>query len=349
MTHRSSKQPSFTDRDKLITTHSVSKAEAEAKFFIIKMGRQPKSTAKASVGSLFIAQIDGTIAKHRPPKVDLGPFKKSRINSLRKLNALCYSLSAIIVLFSISTSSWDGYDNYYDGMGNQTLLSVAPYAEYIWYALYFLQGLFVAASYMPSLWSSEYLGYTALNHTRSGWKAFKKSIPVEHFPVLCASTAISVYSYFKMNNMSLALGSSCASTIFLIVIIRYQFLVTPPPISYEDHFRGIKGWFRRRRVDEELLNEELHDQEFRSQIQQYFFLKLPFELYAGYNLAWSVSIVSIIVHREITNEELDVVLAWASLVALLAVGCYVMWSEKKGMFYGVGAGLAWYLVSLEYS
>jgi len=314
------------------------------------MGRQSKSTAKPNGGDLFIAQVDGSIAKHRPPKppkTELGPFKKSRIKSVRQLNAFCYALAAIIVLFSVSTSSWDGYDSYQDGMSNQTLLSVAPYAQCMWYALYFLQGLFVAASYIPSLWSSEYLGYTALNHTRTGWRAFKKSIPVEHFPVLCASTAIAVYSFFKMNNMGLALACSCASTFFLIVIIRYQLTVTPPaPATYEENFRGgIKGWFRRRRVDEESLNEQLTHREFTNQIQQYIFLKLPFELYAGYNIAWSVSIVGIMVHRAITSTLVDVVLACVSLVALLGVGCYVMWSEKKGMFYGVGAGLAWYLVS----
>jgi len=37
-------------------------------------------------------------------------------------------------------------------------------------------------------------------------------------------------------------------------------------------------------------------------------------------------------------------LAAVSLVALLIVGCYVTWKEKR-LYYGVGGGLVWYLVS----
>ena len=177
------------------------------------MGLEPK-------GDLYIAQSDGSIAKDQQPASN--PFKDSRLKTLRLINALCYALAALIVLSSIHTSSSDDYDDYQAWITNQTLLSVAPYTQYIWYAIFILQGLFIAASFIPSLWSSELLGYHALTDIPTGLEAFKKSIPVVHYPALCASTALSVYSFFQWNIMSLAFAGSFASTYCLFNIIRYQ-------------------------------------------------------------------------------------------------------------------------------
>ena len=118
-------------------------------------------------------------------------------------------------------------------------------------------------------------------------------------------------------------------------------------------FNRMKRWMQRRRApnpntntpDENTLNEFLNDRDVTIQIQQYIFLKLPFELYAGYNLAWSVSLLNIIVRKLFRSVVLSEVLACVSLVALLCVGSYIMWTEKKGLCYGVGVGVAWYLVS----
>ncbi len=317
------------------------------------MGRQPKSTAKSSVGvgSLFVAQADGSIAKDKDPQPASNPFKKKpRLQWLRLINAFCYALSALIVLSSIHTSSNDDYEDVEAWMGKQTLLSVAPYTQYIWYALYFLQGLYIAASYMPSLWSSELLGYTALNDKTIFKEAFHKSLPVTHYAPLCSSTALSVYSYFKWNIMTLAFASSCASTFFLVRIIKYQ-LDTVTVTAVGAAINKMKRWFQRRRAtdnapDENTLNEYLNDgADVTNQIQHYIFLKLPFELYAGYNLAWSVSLYNIIVCKLFGSVVLSELLTFVSLMALVGAGCYITWTEKKGLCYGVGVGMAWYLVS----
>jgi len=306
------------------------------------MGLEPK-------GDLFIAQSDGSIAKERPTKkkFKLWPFKKSSLKTLRLINALCYALAALIVLGSIHTSSSDDYDDYQAWITNQTLLSVAPYTQYIWYAIFLLQGLFIAASFIPSLWSSELLGYHALTDIPTGLEAFQKSIPVVHYPALCASTALSVYSFFQWNIMSLAFAGSFASTYFSFNIIRYQLKHVTISPNYGNSFRKIKRWMQRRRVADEknTLNESLNGRGdvTNNGVLQYIFLKLPFELYAGYNLGWSVSLLNIIVHKSITSVLFDAVLAYVSLSALLGVGCYMMWKEKKGLCYGVGVGLAWYL------
>ena len=313
------------------------------------MGLEPK-------GDLYIAQSDGSIAKDQQPASN--PFKDSRLKTLRLINALCYALAALIVLSSIHTSSSDDYDDYQAWITNQTLLSVAPYTQYIWYAIFILQGLFIAASFVPSLWSSELLGYTALTDIPTGLEAFKKSIlqafkksiPVVHYPALCASTALSVYSFFQWNIMSLAFAGSFASTYFSFNIIRYQLKHVTISPNYGNSFRKIKRWMQRRRVADEknTLNESLNGRGdvTNNGVLQYIFLKLPFELYAGYNLGWSVSLLNIIVHKSITSVLFDAVLAYVSLSALLGVGCYMMWKEKKGLCYGVGVGLAWYLVSM---
>lgn len=313
------------------------------------MGRQPKSTSTPIIGDLFVAQADGTIAKDKDPQPASNPFKKKpRLKWLRLINAFCYALSALIVLSSIHTSSNDDYEDAEVWMTNQTLLSVAPYTQFIWYALYFLQGLFIAASFLPSLWSSELLGYTALNDKTTAKEAFNKSLPVAHYAPLCASTVLSVYSFFKWNIMSLAFASSCASTFFLVRIIKYQLDTVT---AFGATFNKMKRWFQRRRApdnapDENTLNEYLNDGvDVTNQIQHYVFLKLPFELYAGYNLAWSVSLYNIIVCKLFESVVLSELLAFVSLVALVGVGCYIMWTEKKGLCYGVGVGMAWYLVS----
>jgi len=88
-----------------------------------------------------------------------------------------------------------------------------------------------------------------------------------------------------------------------------------------------------------------HTPDVTNQIQKYFFLKFPFELFAGYNLALNVAFLNIIMHKIVVSAVFNLVLASVSLVLLLCVGCYVAWT-KKGLCMGAGAGLAWYLVSI---
>jgi len=317
-----------------------------------------ESKSTPVIGDLYVAQSDGSLVKEQAKEQNeqpaVNPFKDSRIQALRLINALSYALTTISVLSSIHISkNSNEYDNYTVWMTNQTLLSVAPYTQYIWYMLFFLQGLFIAASFIPSLWSSELLGYTEFAAI-TGKEAIKKSLPVVLYPALCASTVLMVHS-FKMNMMGLAFVGSCACTYLLVTIMRFQ-VDTVTGLSNENAFSDIKRWFQRRRAsastlqsapDENTLNNFLNDVDVTNQIQQYIFIKLPFELYAGYNLALNVTLLNVIVHKSIGSAALNVVLAYVSLVLLLVVGCYVMWKEKKGLCYGVGAGLAWYLVSCD--
>ena len=266
---------------------------------------------------LYIAHTDGSLRKEQPDMNNV--FDDSRIKSLRLINALSYALTTIVVLSSIHTSSNNQYDDYEVWMANQTLLSVAPHTQYIWYPLFILQGLFIAASYLPSLWSSELLGYTAL----AAETGYKKSLPVVHYSALCASTLMMMYSV-KLNIMSLAFAGSCVSTYFLAHIIKYQLDTGTTPT--DENADGILG--------------------SRKQIQQYVFLKLPFELYAGYNFALNVAFLNIIMHKLFGSVVFNVMLSSVSLVVMLVVGCYVTWMEKNWWCCGIGGGMAWYLVSI---
>eukprot|EP00577_Skeletonema_sp_RCC1716_P012579 CAMPEP_0113400212 /NCGR_PEP_ID=MMETSP0013_2-20120614/15996_1 /TAXON_ID=2843 ORGANISM="Skeletonema costatum, Strain 1716" /NCGR_SAMPLE_ID=MMETSP0013_2 /ASSEMBLY_ACC=CAM_ASM_000158 /LENGTH=381 /DNA_ID=CAMNT_0000285253 /DNA_START=154 /DNA_END=1299 /DNA_ORIENTATION=+ /assembly_acc=CAM_ASM_000158 len=300
------------------------------------MEMESKST---SVTGDYIAHTDGSATEQTAVN-----FEDPRIKSLRLINALSYALTVMVSLGSIHTSVNDEYDDYEVWITNQTLLSVAPYTQYIWYILFLLQGLFIAASFLPSLWSSELLGYNVL----AAQTGYKHPLPVVHYPALCASTLMMMYSA-KLNLMSMAFLGSCASTYFLVSIIKYQLDndTTPPE---EETFGEITKWFQRRitpastlQLDDVTSPDVTDEKTLKDRIQQYFFLKLPFELYAGFNLALNVSFLNIIVHKLIASAVFNLVLASASLLFLLGVGCYVSWTEKKGLSYGIGGGLAWYM------
>jgi len=294
-------------------------------------------TDKSPVTADYIAHTDES-----PVNV----FEDSRIKTLRLINALSYALTTVISLGSIHTSVNDEYDDYEVWITNQTLLSVAPYTQYIWYLLFILQGLFIAASFLPALWSSGLLGYNVL----AAQAGYKHSLPVVHYPALCASTLLMMHSA-KLNFMFLAFVGSCASTYFLVSIIKYQLDNDTTP-SEEDAFSEITKWFQGRGApaastlqldDVESPSPIDENNKLKDRIQQYFFLKLPFEMYAGYNLALNLAFLNIIIHKLIGSAVVNVVLATVSLLALLGVGCYVTWKEKKGLCYGVGGGLAWYM------
>ena len=169
-----------------------------------------------------------------------------------------------------------------------------------------------------------------------------------HFLSLCFTTTITTYSFFNSKMMTLAFLGSCASTFLLVSIIKYQL----DYVTTSDTFTKARKWFQRRRAppapDENTLNEYLNDNDMTIQIQQYLFLKLPFKLYAGYNIAWNVAIFNLMIQKLTRSAILSELLAYISLLLLLATGFYVMWTEKKGLCYGIGAGLARYLVSCSF-
>ena len=139
------------------------------------MARNSKTKAAPIIGEVYIAQIDGYI-ELKDEHSSNNPFKKSRVQYLRIINAICYTDATFMVLISIFNFSGDEYDDDYQAWKmNQSLLSVAPYTHYIWYLLLLVQGLFIAASFMCRL--SELLGYTELAHTTEGW-ALQKLLPV---------------------------------------------------------------------------------------------------------------------------------------------------------------------------
>ena len=253
-------------------------------------------------------------------------FQNSRLKSLRLINTLSYLLTTVTILTTIHTTFYgndDEYDNYTDWMANQTLLSVAPYTRYIWYVLFVLQGLFVGAAFMEGLQMNVLLGYTALAESQEEQQANsnnnKLTSPVVHYPALCASGLLMMYSV-KLNIMTCALLGSCLTTYFLVNIIKFQLLNTT--VATDASTTSKKEW-----------------------IQQYICIQLPFELYAGYNIGLNIMFLNIVLRKLIPNAiTFDVFLAAVSLVSLLIVGCYVTWKEKR-LYYGVGGGLVWYLVS----
>jgi hypothetical protein len=136
------------------------------------------------------------------------------------------SLSETSSSLSIHTSITDEYDDYYEDWIIKS--GGAIHSVYLVPVLPSTGILFIAASFLPSLWSSEFIGYTAiaditgeaghnvsmhtlLDHLR---KAYNKSLPVVHYyPALCASTVLMVYS-FKSNIMSFVFAGSCTNTYF---------------------------------------------------------------------------------------------------------------------------------------
>jgi hypothetical protein len=260
-------------------------------------------------------------------------FQNSRLKSLRLINTLSYLLTTVTILTTIHTTFYgndDEYNNYTDWMANQTLLSVAPYTRYVWYVLCALQALFVGAAFMEGLQMNVLLGYNTAQLAESQEATTEQlqnnnnnnnlTSPVGHYPALCVSSLLMMYSV-KLNIMTCALLGSCLTTYFLVYIIKFQLLnttvTTDAPSSTSK-----KEW-----------------------IQQYICIQLPFELYAGYNLGLNCMFLNIVLRKLIPNAiTFDVFLAAVSLVALLIVGCYVTWKEKR-LYYGIGGGLVWYLVS----
>ncbi len=300
----------------------------------MELESKPASDASISGGGdYYIAQADdisidggGKIHEGGANNSNNELFQNSRIKSLRLINTLSYLLTTVTILTTIHTTFYgndDEYDDYTDWMANQTLLSVAPYTRYIWYVLFVLQGLFVGAAFMEGLQMNVLLGYTALAKSQEEQQANsnnkKLTSPVVHYPALCASGLLMMYSV-KLNIMTCALLGSCFTTYFLVNIIKFQLLNTT--VATDASTTSKKEW-----------------------IQQYICIQLPFELYAGYNLGLNLMFLNIVLRKLIPNAiTFDVFLAAVSLVSLLIVGCYVTWKEKR-LYYGVGGGLVWYLVS----
>ena len=258
-------------------------------------------------------------------------FQNSRLKSLRFINTLSYLLTTVTILTTIHTNFYgndDEYDNYTEWMANQTLLSVAPYTRYIWYVLCVLQALFVGAAFMEGLQMNMLLGYTALAKSQEEEQLEANNnltSPVVHYPALCASSLLMMYSV-KLNIMTCALLGSCLTTYFLINIIKFHLWNTTTTVATDTTTTtSKKEWF-----------------------QQYICIQLPFELYAGYNLGLNIMFLNIVLRKLIPSAiTFDVFLAAVSLVTLLIVGCYVTWKEKR-LYYGIGGGLVWYLVSAKH-
>ena len=305
---------------------------------------------EASVSGDYIAHTEGA-------KLSTSLFQDSHIKSLRLINTLSYAFTAITVLSTVPTY-FANYEynngNYTEWMTDQTLLSVAPSTQFIWYLLFILQGLFIVAAFLPSLQFSELLGYTFLasnNHNsskndnssnksgrggavielrRSTLRDYTNTSVVVQYPALCASTLLMMYSA-KLKFMTLAFVGSFISTYLLVNITKFQAVATAAAAA---------------RSSEGDANSNSDTATFKSEIITYICLKLPFELYTGYALALTIMFFNIIIHKLFGSTVLSVILAIVSLVMMLIVGCYVTWN--KGMFglnYGFGVGLIWYMVS----
>jgi len=268
------KEPSPDDKP----NHLLKQATLPISYIII-MDLESKSASDASIsggGDYYIAQADdisidggkihgGEAIGTNDSSNEL--FQNSRLKSLRLINTLSYLLTTVTILTTIHTTFYGNddeyYDNYTDWMANQTLLSVATYTRYIWYVLCALQGLFVGAAFMKGLQMNVLLGYTALAESQDEEQEANSNnknltSPAVHYPALCASSLLMMYSV-KLNIMTCALLGSCLTTYFLVNIIKFQLLNTT--VATDASTTSKKEW-----------------------IQQYICIQLPFELYAGYHV-----------------------------------------------------------------
>ena len=83
-------------------------------------------------------------------------------------------------------------------------------------------------------------------------------------------------------------------------------------------------------------------------IQQYLFLRLPFELHAGYALTQVFLYLNIWLDQfNAVSPKVLVIMANISLICVMVIGSFVLWRTGR-YFYGFSAALVWFLVSAEF-
>lgn len=223
---------------------------------------------------------------------------------------------------------------------NQTLLTPHNLINLIWFPIFLLQGLFIYASTIhKTLQTSPLIGYNA------ALTSPKQSIVV-HYPAVCATTLMMIYSH-DYGYPFFAFLSSVLCGVVLTSIIRIQSEILNEVEMNESVVSDNEeaGYVK----DEDHANAALSTiaTDIKSRSVQYFCLRLPFELYGGYVLALIASYFNMFLNGFDSLPTLVfLVIANVSLVGLLGVGFLVLWKIPERKFYGVGASLVWYLVSV---
>ncbi len=97
--------------------------------------------------------------------------------------------------------------------------------------------------------------------------------------------------------------------------------------------------------DEENPNVLTIPDSIKTKALQYFALRFPFELSAGYVLTLAALYLNMFLDGFDSLPSLvDLIVANVSLVGLLAAGSLLLWKIPERKFYGVGISLVWYLV-----
>mmetsp|Transcript_8278 Transcript_8278/g.17726 ORF Transcript_8278/g.17726 Transcript_8278/m.17726 type:complete len:477 (+) Transcript_8278:481-1911(+) len=180
-----------------------------------------------------------------------------------------------------------------------------------------------------------------------------------YYPFVGIATVGMVYSY-DAGNIGTAFFWSLVSLILGYVIVKIQVgvmnrlyededgsLASPPmsPASAMSH--GDNNTVESGMPDipsPPSMDHPSHPLSHKS-LSQYIYLRLPFELFAGYALT------NVFLYFNVWLDQMDwitpqtlLIVGNASLVMMLVIGCVVMW--RSGMLYGVGASLIWYFVGV---
>ena len=211
----------------------------------------------------------------------------------------------------------------------QTLLTPSSYVNYLWIPLFLLQGLFIYASTLhKTLQHSPLVGYSM------ALTCPKQSIVV-HYPAICASTLMMVYSHDYGY-----IGCAFLSSVLCGVLLRNVLKIQGGLLNEMELVNGGGGAAT---VDESFNSAKYCD--FKTRALQYSTLRLPFELYGGYVLA----LVSLYFNTFLDGFDalpmfVYLVVANVSLAVLTCAGFWML-SKAEWKFYGVGVALVLYMVS----
>lgn len=270
----------------------------------------------------------------------------NKITNIKITNTLTYLLTSMII---IGITLWrvreEGvFGDEFLWMKYQTLLSPPNYTKYIWYPIFILQGLFIYASCLHKTYQkSPLVGYdVVMNGTTTNGSFMDKSAAhakciATQFPLISILSLIMIICH-DSGYIGFALLSCvlCVGVLMNVLRIQGNALADDGDDSTKD-------------IENTSSSDTMKDTVLKDLACQYVALRLPFELLGGYMLAMLALYVSMFLDTFVDGGMVNLIVANASLVGLLAVGYVVLWkirAEHGHKFYGVGAGLVWYMLGV---
>ncbi|KAL3795453.1 hypothetical protein HJC23_000811 [Cyclotella cryptica] len=265
----------------------------------------------------------------------------------RYLTTLSYLLSAISVcgMIFMRVREEGIYADEYLWMRYQTLLTPAPYTNYIWIPLFGLQGLFLYGSLLPFK-NSPLVGYAALSSPQENATERTKSYincPIIHYPGLCAMSIFMIYSYDRAYMLFATVFALLATVICSkIVIVQLQVLAEADNTPASDEEAGERDMSA-------VVRGSTSNPLSIAFFQEYISLRLPFELFWGYSVCLVFLYLNTWLHALGLNPKALVVTANMSIFSLLVIAAYILWGLKQGNgrhLYGLVVSMVWYLVGV---